>query len=136
MHAFWIILGIVVLGAGFIDLFLTALNYDDSGFLVTPLCAVQWRCFRQLTRRLSRRWRPFALRQVTGLQIVLSVATWLGCVVFGFGFVYYGLMYGTNFQYDGRDMGAGVFSAMYLVPRSCPRSAPPRSAPRPIGCAH
>jgi hypothetical protein len=36
MHAFWVILGIVVLGIGFLDVFLTILNYDESGFLATP----------------------------------------------------------------------------------------------------
>lgn len=72
MHAFWIALGGAVLVAGLLDLFLTALNYDEAGFLATRLCKLQWRCIRSITRRLSRRWRPFALRQVTGLQIMLS----------------------------------------------------------------
>lgn len=114
MHAFWIALGGVVLVAGLLDLFLTALNYDEAGFLATRLCKLQWRCIRSITRRLSRRWRPFALRQVTGLQIMLSVVTWLGCVVVGFGFIYYGLMEGANFRYDGRGLGDGMFSALYL----------------------
>ncbi|MGH7097043.1 MAG: FUSC family protein [Stellaceae bacterium] len=114
MHAFWVALGIVVLGLGLLDLFLTALNYDEAGFLATRLCVLQWRCLRSITRRLSRRWRPIALRQITGLQIVLSVTIWLGFVVIGFGLIYYGLMYGTNFQYDGRGVGAGIFGAMYL----------------------
>ncbi len=114
MHAFWMALGIIVLVLGFLDLFLTALNYDESGFLATPLCALEWRCVRGVTRRLSRRWRPVALRQIMGLQIVLAVTTWLGCVVLGFGFIYYGLMDGANFQYDGKGVGGGMFSAMYL----------------------
>ena len=114
MHAFWIALGIAVLVVGLLDVFLTALNYDEAGFLATRICRLQWSGLRSITRRLSRRWRPFALRQVTGLQIILSVATWLGCVIFGFGFIYYGLMEGTNFQYDGRGLGAGMFGAIYL----------------------
>jgi hypothetical protein len=114
MHAFWIALGIIVLVAGFLDVFLTALNYDEAGFLATRLCTLQWRGLRSITRRLSRRWRPIALRQVTGLQIMLSVMTWLGCVIVGFGFIYYGRMEGTNFQYDGHGLGPGMFSAMYL----------------------
>lgn len=114
MHTFWIALGIVVLVSGLIDVFLTALNYDEAGFLATRICGLQWRGLRSITRRLSRRRRPFALRQVTGLQIMLSVATWLGSVIFGFGFIYYGLMEGTNFQYDGRSLGPGMFSALYL----------------------
>lgn len=114
MHAFWVALGIVVLALGLLDVFLTALNYDEAGFLATRLCVLQWRCLRSITRRLSRRWRPIALRQITGLQIVLSATTWLGCVIIGFGLIYYGLMYGTDFQYDGRGVGAGIFGALYL----------------------
>jgi hypothetical protein len=114
MHAFWIILGTVVLIVGFIDVFLVVLNYDETGFLATRLCRLQWYGLRSVTRRLSRRCRPFALRQVTGLNVLLSVTIWLGCVVVGFGFIYFGLMVGTNFDYDGRGMGAGLFSALYL----------------------
>ncbi|HEU5019815.1 MAG TPA: FUSC family protein [Pseudolabrys sp.] len=114
MHALWVALGIIILGLGLLDLFLTALNYDEAGFLATPLCSLLWRGVRLVTRRLSRRWRPIALRQITGLQIVLSVTTWLGCVVVGFGLIYYGLMVGTNFQFDGRNLGPGIFAAMYL----------------------
>ena len=114
MHGFWIILGTVVLFIAFVDVFLVVLNYDETGFLATRLCRLQWYCLRSVTRHLSRRWRPFALRQVTGLNVSLSVTVWLGCVVIGFGFIYYGLMAGANFEYDGRGVGAGLFSAMYL----------------------
>jgi hypothetical protein len=114
MHGFWLILGTVVLLVACVDVFLVVLNYDETGFLATRLCRWQWYCVRSVTRHLSRRWRPFALRQVTGLNVLLSVAVWLGLVVVGFGFIYYGLMNGSNFDYDGRGMGAGLFSAMYL----------------------
>ena len=114
MSGFWVILGVAVLAVGFVDVFLVVLNYDESGFLATRLCRWQWYCLRSVTLRLSRRWRPFALRQVTGLNILLIVAIWLGLVVVGFGFIYYGLMVGANFEYDGRGMGAGLFGAMYL----------------------
>lgn len=114
MHAFWIILGTAVLIVAFIDVFLVVLNYEETGFLATRLCRWQWYALRSVTRRLSRRWRPFALRQVTGLNVSLCVTIWLGCVVIGFGFIYYGLMVGDNFEYDGHGMSAGPFSAMYL----------------------
>ena len=114
MHGLWIILGVGVLLIAFVDVFLVVLNYDESGFLATRLCRLQWYCLRSVTRRLSQRWRPFALRQVTGLNISLSVTIWLGCIVIGFGFIYYGLMVGSNFEYDGRGVRAGVFSALYL----------------------
>jgi hypothetical protein len=114
MHASWIILGTAVLIVAFVDVFLVVLNYDETGFLATRLCRWQWYGLRSVTRRLSPRWRPFALRQVTGLNVSLCVMIWLGCIIIGFGFIYYGLMVGANFEYDGRGMGAGLFSAMYL----------------------
>jgi hypothetical protein len=114
MQAFWITLGAAVLIVAFVDVFLVVLNYEETGFLATRLCRWQWYGLRGVTRRLSRRRRPFALRQVIGLNISLCVTVWLGCVVVGFGFIYYGFMVGTNFAYDGRGMGTGLFSALYL----------------------
>src|SRR5580698_436077 len=114
MHACLIIFGTAVLSVAFVDVFLVVLNYEETGFLATRLCRWQWYALRSVTRRLSRRWRPFALRQVTGLNVSLCVTVWLGCGVLGFGFIYYGLMVGANFDYDGRGVGAGLFSAMYL----------------------
>jgi hypothetical protein len=114
MHAIWIILGVAVLVVAFVDVFLVVLNYDESGFLATRLCRLQWYCLRAVTRRLSRRWRPFALRQVTGLNILLIVSTWLGFIVFGFGLIYYGLMVADNFEYNGKGVGPDFFSALYL----------------------
>ena len=114
MHEVWVSLGAAVLVVAFVDVFLVVLNYDETGFLATRLCRLQWYCLRSATRRLPRSWRPFALRQVTGLNLLLCVSIWLGFVVIGFGLIYYGLMDGVNFQYDGRGVGAGIFSAMYL----------------------
>ena len=106
------VLGIVVLGATLVDVFLTALNYDESGFLAGPLTALQWKVLRSGTRRVSRRWRPTALRQVTGLQIMTSVVTWIGGTILGYGLIYYGAMHGDNFLYSGAH--AGIFAALYF----------------------
>lgn len=114
MQAFWAVLGIVVLGFGLVDVFLTALDYDEAGFLATRLCALQWRCLRRIIRRLPRRWRAAALRQVTGLNILLNMTVWMGSVVIGYALIYYGEMVGSNFRYDGQDLGPGWFSALYF----------------------
>jgi len=53
MHAFSVALGIVVLVLGLLDVFLTALNYEEAGFLATRLCALPWHCLRRITRRLA-----------------------------------------------------------------------------------
>src|ERR1700723_800696 len=107
MREIWVILGALLLVVAFVDIFLVVLNYDESGFLATRLCRWQWYGLRSVTRRLWPRRRPFALRQVTGFNVLLSVTIWLGLVVVGFGFIYYGLMVGANFDYDGRGVGAG-----------------------------
>ena len=114
MHTFWAVFGFVVLGLGLLDVFLAALNYDEAGFFAIRLCALQWHGLRSITRRLPQRWRPVALRQVIGLNIILSMMIWLGTIIVGYGFIYYSRMYGNNFQYDGRNVGAGLFSAMYF----------------------
>ncbi len=114
MDAVWVGLGIVILLLGLLDVFLTALNYDETGFLAGPITSMQWRLLRQVTRRISRRWRPFALRQVTGLQVLTTVFVWLAFIITGFGLVYFGAMRQSDFSYGGRDLGAGMFSAMYL----------------------
>lgn len=105
-------LGIAILGVTLLDVFLTALNYDEAGFIAGPLAAGQWRLLRRVTRRMSRRWRPVALRQVTGLQIMVTVAAWLCGIILGFGLIYLGLMPGGGFQYDG--VHQNLFGALYF----------------------
>ncbi len=107
-------LGIIVLGTGLVDVFLTTLNYDGAGFIAIRLCGLQWHCFRVFARRLPRRWRMPALRQVIGLIILLNMSFWLGTVVVGYGLIYYSEMHGMNFQYSGQNLGAGLFSAIYF----------------------
>jgi hypothetical protein len=107
-------LGIIVLGTGLVDVFLTTLNYDGAGFIAIRLCGLQWHCFRGLARHLPRRWRMLAFRQVVGLIILLNMSFWLGTVVVGYGLIYYSQMDGLKFQYSGQNLGAGLFSAMYF----------------------
>jgi hypothetical protein len=114
MRVFWAMLGIALVGAGLLDVFLTVLNYDESGFLATRLCRIQWCCLRSITRRLPRSLRPAALRQVIGLNIVLCMTVWLGTVMAGFGFIYYSQMYSAHFEYSGDHLGGGLFDAMYF----------------------
>ena len=113
MSALWAALGVGVLGVGLLDVFLTALNYDEAGFLATRLCRLQWCVVRGLTRRMPQRWRPVALRQVMGLSLVLNMTVWLGAVIVGFGLIYLSQMHGANFDYAGRDLRDGPFAAMY-----------------------
>jgi hypothetical protein len=114
MHWFWIILGIILIGVGLIDLFLSALDYDESGVLTLRLQALQWRVLRGVSLQLPEPWRGFARGQVVGLQILLNLVVWVGLVIVGFGFVYYGLMYGHNFAFSGSDIGPSLQYAIYF----------------------
>ena len=114
METVWLVLGIVILALTLLDVFLTALNYDESGFIAGPLAAGQWRLLRRATRRMSRRWRPLALRQVTGLQIMVTVVAWLFGVILGFGLIYYGQMSRTAFSVSGTGAGLDLFNALYF----------------------
>ena len=114
MDVVWLLLGVVVLVGTLLDVFLTALNYDESGFLAAPVTRLQWRSLRAVTRRLPRRWRPTALRQVTGLQVVLTIVLWVVGTVVGYGLVYDGLMTPTSFSVSGTGASLDLFSALYF----------------------
>ncbi|AMB58911.1 hypothetical protein AWU67_08555 [Microterricola viridarii] len=100
------------MGVTLLDVFLTALNYDEAGFFAGRLASWQWMLTRRLTRRLARRWRPLVLRQVTGLQIMVTVFAWIGGVILGYALIYLGNMEGSNFQYSG--VNGGFFGAVYF----------------------
>ncbi|MCM0641321.1 FUSC family protein [Cellulomonas wangsupingiae] len=114
MDTVWLLLGIVVLGATLLDVFLTALNYDESGFLAGPVMRWQWRSLRRVTRRLPRRWRPVALRQVTGMQVVVGIVLWVCGTILGYGLVYYGLMTSRSFSVSGTGAELDLFSSLYF----------------------
>lgn len=112
MDALWVGLGIAVLLLTLLDVFLTALNYDEAGFLAGRLASWQWRVVRRLTRRLPRRWRPIVLRQVTGLQVMITVLAWLAGTIIGYALIYFGQMQGDSFKYSGGS--DDPFSALYF----------------------
>ncbi|MFB9955013.1 hypothetical protein [Cellulomonas denverensis] len=114
MSSLWTLLGLVILFGTLLDIFLTALNYDEAGFISARVSAWQWRLTRLVTRRLPRRWRPVALRQVTGAQVVVLVMVWLAGVIAGFGFVYYGHMSRTSFTGWGKGAPLDLFGAFYF----------------------
>ncbi|MBC2933073.1 FUSC family protein [Nocardioides sp. zg-1228] len=114
METVWLVLGAAVLAATLADVFLTVLNYDEAGFLSGPVARGQWHLLRRVTRRLPRRWRPYALRQVTGLQVVIGILVWVFGVILGFGLIYRGLMTPTSFSVSGRGSSLDFFDAMYF----------------------
>jgi hypothetical protein len=114
MRWFWVVLGIVLILLGLLDLFLTALDYDESGFLTFRLRDLQWHALRGIIRHLPEPWRSFYHAQIVGLQILLSMVVWFVILIVGFGFVYYGMMYGHNFKFSGDDIGPSMDYAIYF----------------------
>jgi len=113
MDVFWIALGVAILVLTFLDTFLAVLNYDEAGILVNRVVRWQWVILRSITRRVSRRWRPLVLRQVTGVLLLTTILSWIGGVVLGFTFIYLGLIGLGAFQ-----LSQGVYpdfvGALYL----------------------
>jgi hypothetical protein len=112
VDALWVGLGIAILVLTLVDIFLTALNYDEAGFLAGRLASWQWHVVRRVTRRLPRRWRPVVLRQVTGLQVMITLVAWLTGAIVGYAFIYLGLMNGDSFKYTGGS--ADLPTALYF----------------------
>ncbi|WP_022899161.1 FUSC family protein [Humibacter albus] len=92
MDAVWIAFGIAVLAFTLLDTFLVVLNYNEPGFFANKVARAEWIAIRSFTRRVSRRWRPLVLRQVTGSLILTTLLCWLVGLVLGFAFIYLGLI--------------------------------------------
>lgn len=110
---FWIGLGVVLIVLGLLDLFLSALDYDESGILTLRLQSLLWSTLRGVIRRLPAAWGKRVRAQVVGLQIILTLVVWVGLEIVGFGLVYYGLMYGHNFSFSGRNVRPSLDDALY-----------------------
>lgn len=92
MAGVWIALGIVILGLTLLDAFLAVLNYNEAGIFVNRFVRWEWIAIRAFTRRISRRWRPIVLRQVTGVLIITTLSCWIIGLVLGFTLIYLGLI--------------------------------------------
>ena len=114
MNWFWIGLGIVLICAGLLDLFLSALNYDESGMITLRLQEWLWLALRAVFRRLPQRWNRIGRAQVVGLQVVMNFIAWVALVTIGFGFIYYGLMYDHTFTFSGSHIGRSMDYAIYF----------------------
>lgn len=113
MDAFWIVLGVVILVVTFLDTFLAVLNYDEAGILVNRVVRWQWVLLRSFTQRVSRRWRPLVLRQVTGVLLLTTILGWICGMVLGFTFVYLGLIGLGAFQIE-QGVVPDFVGALYL----------------------
>ncbi|GAA3634457.1 hypothetical protein GCM10022200_17110 [Microbacterium awajiense] len=113
VEALWITLGVVILAITALDTFLAVINYNEVGLVVNRVARVQWLAMRAITRSLPRRFRPLALRQVTGIITITIILTWLAGIIFGFSLIYFGAMStGAISRADGAP--EGYWAALYL----------------------
>lgn len=113
MDTVWIVLGAVIVLITIVDTFLSVLNYNEPGLVVNRVARGVWIVLRSITRRLPRRYRQTALRQVTGAIMVSVILTWLGGVLLGFALIYFGAMGSGAIKVDA---GApqGFWAALYM----------------------
>lgn len=113
MDTLWFAIGCLILLIAFLDTFLTVLNYDERGLVGNRIARLQWIVLRMFTRRVSRRWRPLVLRQVTGILIVTTILVWIAGIVLGFAFIYLGLIGLGAFQLS-KGVDSDFVGALYL----------------------
>lgn len=113
MEVLWIVAGAAILVVTAVDTFLAVLNYNEPGLVVNRVARGVWVVLRSITRRLPRRYRQVALRQVTGAIIVSVIVTWLGGVILGFTLIYFGAM-GTGAIRVEAGAPTGFWAALYL----------------------
>lgn len=114
MDVVWIVLGIVILVLTLLDTFLAVLNYDESGLFVDKFTRWQWLLMRTVTRRVSRRWRPVVLRQVTGILVLATIVWWLLGIILGYSFIYLGAMLAGDVFQISTGVSADFLGAFYL----------------------
>ena len=113
MDVVWIVLGSTLLLITLLDTFLAVLNYDEAGLFVNRIVRWQWTVMRLVTRRISPRLRPIALRQVTGVVILSTILLWISGMILGFALIYFGLI-GLGVFELSKGVSADFMAALYL----------------------
>lgn len=88
MDAVWIALGTALIVAGFVDVMVTVLFYDEAGLLSTRLYRWNWALVRVATRPLPARIRSFWLSLGIPLMVLGTLVMWLGLLIAGFALLY------------------------------------------------
>lgn len=113
MDAVWIALGVVIIVVAGVDTFTAVLSYNERGLVVNRVARATWVMLRTVTRRLPASIRPLSLRMATALITVSVIVTWVGGVIFGFAFIYFGAMGSGAIKLDA-GAPTGFFAALYM----------------------
>lgn len=84
----WVVLGVTLVVAGFVDVVMTVLYYDEAGLLSNRLYRITWRMLRRATAWLPDRPRSLALSLGIPAMILGTLLLWLGLIILGFALLY------------------------------------------------
>jgi hypothetical protein len=107
------LVGLVLVGVVVVDIFYTALSYDNIGWLSRLLYRVTWASAIRISDLVSAERRLNLLSLGVPLMIAASLAVWIMLMVLGFALVYFvGLQNGHFALGDG--LQPSFVTAMYL----------------------
>lgn len=105
--------GVLLVVAGIIDLFMTVLYYDEAGALSTRMYRFVWAFLRRVSARVPHRFTSFVLSLGVPVMVLASVLIWIALQVLGFAAIYLVGLRGDSFQI-ATGLDVGVFEALYL----------------------
>src|SRR5215213_10388329 len=102
----WLLLaiGVLLILAGIVDVFLTVLHPDSFGFLSSRLYGGLFYSVRLLARRMPQRFRALVLSMAAPMMIPVVIIVWMILVLTGYAFVYYVAMSGETFYFSSPDL--------------------------------
>jgi hypothetical protein len=107
-------IGVSLVLAGIIDVFLTVLHPDGFGFLSSRLYSALFNSVRLLTRPLPRRFGALGLSLAAPLMVPVTITVWIVLVLVGYAFVYYAGMAGGSFNFSNPGLEPSFGEALYL----------------------
>jgi hypothetical protein len=92
------VLGVLLVAAGLVDVFLAVLQHDAVGFFTPRLYRWCWRLVRGVTQPLPKGLRETVRSLAAPAMVVLTIAVWLGAQALGFALIYYPGVLGHGFD--------------------------------------
>lgn len=96
MSFLWIGGGVVVVGFGLLDVFVTVLHYENPGFAVPAYRAI-WASALWLTGPLPRGPQARARSMIAPTMVAMTLVVWLALPVLGFSLIYWPAVAHQNF---------------------------------------
>ncbi len=85
----FVLVGVLLIVAGILDVFLTVLHYDGFGFVSGRLYSGLFGVVRFVTRPLPRRYRALGLSMAAPLMVPVTITVWILLISFGYAFIFF-----------------------------------------------